>query len=135
MTQALVRRALETALKTYADAQSLSVAWENVEFSQPEGAYLRANMLPAETQSADIGRINRRYSGVFQVAVVFPTGTGPGAAEAIVAGIASAFSPATPLTAGGLSVWITQPLSQGPALPERDRFVIPCSLPYAADTY
>jgi len=135
MTQAIVRRALESALKAYADAQSITVAWENIEFTQPDTVYLRAFVLPAETTSADIGRVNRRFSGVFQVSIVSPTGTGPAATETIAAGLSAAFPPATPLGAGGVTVWITEPLSQGPAIQDRDRYVIPCSLPYAADTY
>lgn len=135
MTQALIRRGLETALKTYADANSLTVAWENVEFTQPDGAYLRAFVLPGDTFSDDLGRVGRTYAGIFQVSVVCPTGTGPGAAEAIVAGIAAAFPPASPITVSTLTLWITQPLSQAAAIQERDRFVIPCSLPYSATVY
>jgi hypothetical protein len=135
MTQAIVRRALETALNAYADAQSIPVAWENVEFTQPDTVYLRAFMLPAETTSADIGRVNRRFAGIFQVSIVSPTGTGPATTEAIAAGLSAAFDPAVPLSAGGITVWIVEPLSQGPAIQDRDRFVIPCSLPYAASTY
>lgn len=135
MTQAIVRRALESTLKTYADAENLSVAWENVEFTQPDGLYLRSYLLPIDTVSGDLGRVNRRYEGIYQVSIVAPTGTGPAAADAIAAGLSAAFSPASPIVESGLSVWITQPLSAAPAIQERDRFVIPCSLPYAADTY
>lgn len=137
MSDALIRRAFEATLKTWADAQTpaIPVAWENVEFSQPAGRYLRAFLLPATTTSADLGRVNRRYAGVFQISVVMPTGTGAGAASAIVASLAALFSPAAPIVVSTLSVWPSQPLSAGPAIPEPDRFVIPCSVPYLADTY
>ncbi len=137
MTQALIRRAFEGALSTWAAAQTpaIPVAWENVEFRQPAGRYLRAFLLPALTDSQDLGRVHRRYSGVFQVSVVMPTGTGAGAAEAIVGALATLFAPATPIVVSGLSVWASQPLSTGPAIPDGDRFVIPCSVPYLADTF
>ena len=95
MSQDRIRTALETVLSTWAAAQSpaIPVAWENVEFTQPEGRYLRAFLLPAQTISADIGRANRRYAGVFQVSVVMPLGDGPVPAEVIVASLAALFPP------------------------------------------
>ena len=137
MSQALIRKALESTLATWAAAQTpaIPVAWENVEFAQPAGRYLRAFLLPATTTSADLGRANRRYVGVFQISVVMPAGTGPGAADAIVSALAALFSPSAPIVESGLSVWPSQPLSAGPAIPEPDRFAVPCSVPYIADTY
>ena len=135
MSESLIRRALETALKTYADGQSIDVAWENVEFTIPDDLYLRSFVLPARTSSGDLGRVNRRHEGIYQVSIVALTGDGPGAAETVVAGLSAAFDPATPLTAGGLNVWITDPLSRSAPIIERDRFVIPCSMPYASDFY
>lgn len=137
MSQDRIRTALETVLSTWAAAQSpaIPVAWENVEFTQPEGRYLRAFLLPAQTISADIGRANRRYAGVFQVSVVMPLGDGPVPAEVIVASLAALFPPATPIVQSGLTVWIKDPLSPSPAITERDRYRIPCSLSYLADTY
>lgn len=135
MSQALIRRAFEAALDTWATANSVTVAWENIEFAQPEGAYVRAYLLPAATTSADYGRVNRREVGIFQVTIVMPTGTGPGAAETLIASLSTAFPPATALTVSTFKVWITEPLSTGPAIQELDRYTIPCSLPYAADHY
>ena len=89
----------------------------------------------AQTISADIGRANRRYAGVFQVSVVMPLGDGPVPAEVIVASLAALFPPATPIVQSGLTVWIKDPLSPSPAITERDRYQIPCSLSYLADTY
>lgn len=139
MTQARIRRAFETAIKAFADAQSppLAIAFENVQTSQPDPnvAYLRTFLLPAETESGDVARVNRRWSGVFQVSLVMPAGKGPGPGEALLAALDSAFPLATPLSAGGLTVWIVQPISASPAIPEPDRSVIPCSLRYVADSY
>ena len=137
MTAALVRQALETPLKTWADAQvpAVAVSWQNVEFTQPAARYLRSFVLPLPTLSDDLGRAHRRYEGVYQVSIVEPLGKGPGEAEAIVALLAALYPPATDLVLGSFRVHVLQPLSPAPALQERDRFVIPCSLTYRADTY
>ncbi len=136
MTQARIRAAFESTLKTWADAESITVAWENVPVtSQPAALYLRAFLLPADTISRDIGRVNRRYAGLFQISIVAPLTGGPGAAEAIAQELADLFPPNVPITVSGLNVWPTQPLSTSPAINERDKFVIACTVPYLADTY
>jgi hypothetical protein len=136
MSLPLIRRALEAPLKTYADAQSLIVAWQNVEMSEtPAGRYLRAFVLPLPTLSPDLGKAGRRFEGIFQVSVVEPQGGGPGGAEAVVEAILALYPPATDLVVGSLRVHIIEPLAPAPAIVERDRYVIPCSLPYRADTY
>jgi hypothetical protein len=134
MTQALVRRALESALDTWATAQSLSVAWENVEFTPTAGtAYARSYLLPADTESLFLDRTDRAYTGVYQITLCMPEGTGPAAADALVASLDAAFSPATPLTAGGVTVTLRQPISRGPQLPgEPGMYAVPVSCYYAA---
>lgn len=136
MTQALIRRAFESTLKTWADANTVTVAWENVTLEpQPTALYLRAFLLPADTISRDIGRANRRYAGLFQISIVAPISGGAGAAEVVVGQLSALFPPNAPIVVSGLSVWPSQPLSSAPAIIERDRFVIPCTVPYLADTY
>lgn len=137
MSEALIRQAFESTLKTWADAQSpaIPVAFENFEFTQPAGRYLRAFLLPGDTDSGDVGRVNRRFVGVFQISIVMPTGDGPGAAGALVEQLRALFPPSAPIVVSGLSVWAQRPLSRGPALQERDRYVVPCSVFYLADTY
>lgn len=133
MSQALVRRALETALNTWATSASVSVAWENVEFSPAPGtAYVRAFMLPAETQQGFVAGNHRQYLGVFQVTLCMPEGTGPAAADALVSSLDAAFTTTAPLTAGGVSVWIIKPMSPGPKLPEPGLYAIPVSCTYTA---
>lgn len=135
MSEHLIRRAFETALQTWATANTLPVAWENVELvPQPDGAYVRAFLLPAQTFSDDLQRAHSVFRGVFQISLCMPTGAGPAAAEALVASLRAAFPASVPLSAGGLTVFITDPLSRGPGIPEPDRYVVPCSLPYRADT-
>lgn len=135
MTQARVRKALETKLSTFAAAQSLSVAWPNVEFTPPAGVYLRAFILPAATISPDIQRIGRKYEGLFQVDIVGVVGDGYSATGAIFEAMASAFDPAVSLTADGLRVFLLEPFSSAAPLQSGDRYTVPCSIPYRADSY
>lgn len=136
MTQAIIRRAFESTLKTWADAQPLEVAWENKSFTPVNGAtYLRAFLLPIPTESDDLGRVHRRYEGIFQVSVALPLGTGAGAGEAIVSALVALFTPSTVINQSGLRIFIMQPMSAATAILEDDRYVIPCSLTYRADTY
>ena len=138
MTQPRIRRAFEVALAGYAAGHvpALPVAWENVELvPQPAGPYLRANLLPAGTFSSDLERKHRRYQGIFQIGIVIPTGGGSAAAEAIAGELAALFAPSVPTVVGGLTVWAAEPLSQAPAVPEGDRYLIPCSVPYLAHEF
>ena len=134
MTQAAVSSALESALATWAAGQGLAVAWENVNLTpEPSTTYLRAFVLPGNTLAPDLEARMRSLYGVFQVSIVAPAGEGAGPADDLFTSLEAVFSPSTPLAAdGGLSVWFTQPLSRGPAMPEADRYVVPCSLPYQA---
>lgn len=135
MSQAIVRQALEIALDTWAQAQSIPVAWENRPFTAPEGVYVRAFLLPAQTLSQTLDRVHRRFSGVFQVSLVMPAGAQTGASEALIASLSAAFAPQTPLVRSGVTVYLIEPMSASPALQEPDRYVIPCSVPYEAHTY
>lgn len=139
MSESVIFATMEATLKTWADAQSpaLAVAWQNVDFEPPAAAsYLRAFALPSQTVSLDLARVNRTFTGVFQVSVYTPLSIGPQAARDIVEGLRTLFDPATPLTgSGGVKVWFRQPLSAAPAREERDRLHIPCSLPYRASLY
>lgn len=135
MSQPLIRQALETALNTYAQANGLTVAWENTELSQrPTSPYLRVFLLPADSTSDDLQRKHRAYRGVFQVTVCVPTGAGPGQGEAIAAALEVAFPPDVPLSASGLKVYLTGPMSAAPAIQDADERLIPCSVGYVAHT-
>ena len=130
-----IRRAFESRLSTWAAAQSLPVAWQNVSFSPPSSAYLRAFLLPADTDSRDLAGQHREYRGVFQVSICLPEGEGPGAGEALVSALDALFPPSAPMLINGLQVYVVRPMSAAPALQEPDRYVIPVSCEYRANTY
>lgn len=137
MSQARIRQAFDAVLKTWAAAQSpaVAVAWENVKFTPTAALYVRPSLLPADTRSRDIGKTNRRYDGIYQIDVVAPTGVGPGASDTVVASLATTFPPATSIVVSGLRIFILEPLSPAPPIPDDDRYIVPCSLLYRADTY
>lgn len=132
MSQALIRSAFETRLKTWADGRTpaLPVAWENREFAVPnDGArYCRAFLLPARTQSETLARTDRAYRGIFQVSFYMPIGPGAGAGEALAASLDEAF--AHTFTQSSIRVWLRAPFSAAAPLQLQDRFVIPVSAPY-----
>lgn len=132
MSQALIRRAFETTLKTWADAltPALPVAWENVPFTPPDGRYARAFLLPADTERLFLEGTGREYRGVFQVSLVMTLGSGAAAAESLLASLDAAFS--VTITSGGLRVYLLTPFSASSPQPEEGRWVMPVSATYEA---
>jgi hypothetical protein len=137
MSQAIIRRAFETRLLTWANAQSPSipVAWEAVEFTPPAtGArYVRAFLLPAPTEATTLARTDREYRGVFQVTLCMPPNKGAGAAETLITSLDAAF--AHTFTQDGMRIWLLRPFSAAKGIPEDGRYVVPVSAPYRAQTY
>lgn len=131
-----IRYLLESTLKTWADSRSpaIQVAWQNVPFTPPSALYLRSFLMPAETGSQTLDGEHRRYTGVYQVNVVAPVGVGPGVAENIAQGIADLFPMNQLLSMTGLDVYIVAPMSIHPAIQDSDRFTVPVSCRYRADT-
>lgn len=135
MSQKIVRAALETVVNTFATAQSLTVAWENVAFTAPSGAYLRAFIIPSPTVSQSLARTDRRYAGLLQIDLMIPINAGAGPAETLLAALVTAFNPATVLTSSGVRVNILQPASAAAPIQEPQRYVVPVTIPYEATVY
>ena len=135
MSQKLIRAAYEGRLKTWADARGtpLTVAWENRPFTKPAGAYLKAFLLPATTDAPDLAGALRTYRGVFQVSVVAPINTGPGAAMGIADELAALFVVNARLT-NTVTVQQITPCSIAPALQTESEYIVPVSFTYRCDT-
>lgn len=134
MTQKLIRSLYEQRLAAWAAARSLPVAWQNVSFTPPaSGIYLRAFLLPANTDSLDLEGGHRLYTGVFQVSIVTPNGQGSGAAEQLAADLDAEFPCNLRLTSGLFAVQIVSPCSQGPMIQGDTHFMLPVSFRYRAD--
>lgn len=134
MSQKIARAGMEKKLATWAAAQSpaLTVAWENIAFTAPSGAYLRAFILPSPTISETMDKTHRRYAGIMQVDLVMPINGGASPAETLLASLLAAFTPATSFTESGVRIYIPDPASAAPALSESNRYIVPVSIPYLA---
>lgn len=134
MSEQLVREALEVALNTWATSNSVQVAWENTEFvPTADAVHARAYLLPGDKLSPFLAGVGRVHVGVFQVSLHMPQGYGTAAASALVESLDAAFTTTAPLTAGGVSVYITRPMGAGPALPgDSGAYVVPVSCAYRA---
>lgn len=134
MSQAIIRAGFESKLATWAAAQSpaIPVAYENVTFTPPTGRYLRALLLPANTESATLDRTHREYGGIFQVSIYMPTTTsGAAAAQTIAAALDTLYGMS--FTYSSKLIHLLSPMSPGPAFEGTDRYILPVSAPYRLD--
>jgi hypothetical protein len=132
MSDALIRKAFETRLKTWAEAQvpAIPVAWPNVPFTAPAGRYIRAHTINGAGGFLFVSNDGRSYRGIFQVSLVMPTGTGRGAADTLAASLEAAFDPT--FVQDGVRLYLLAPFSQATAIQEPDRYVVPVSAPFRA---
>jgi hypothetical protein len=91
MSISVIRAALETRLTDWALTQSLPIAYQNVGFTKPEGAYLEAILIPNLTMNKEVSGVRKTMLGLFQVNIWTPEGQGVGQAEAIAQGIVNLF--------------------------------------------
>ena len=131
MSYQLVREALETRLKTYADAEGVTVAWENIPSEWGE-VFLRPWLLVNEPAQASIG-VNGEdmLRGIFQVSVYSRPDAGLGDIYTRVDGLVAQFDRGVQLTAGGQTVtceraWPSQAFRSG------DAYVVPVSVSWFA---
>lgn len=133
MSQALIRKAFETRLQTWATANGIEVAWQNVQFEPTVGsAYACVDLLPAKTNELFLDQTGRDYRGIIQVSLYMPAGTGAAAAEALVTSLDSSI--AGSFTDGPIQVTLTAPLCAAPALAAADWYMVPVSGTYRVVT-
>lgn len=133
MSQATIRAALEQRLATWATANALPVAWENVAFPEPVAVYARASVLPAPTTSDDLSGAHRAFRGVFQVSIITPLGHGSAVALALADSLAAEFPVNLRLTADDVTVTVVSPASAASAVQTDTRYSVPVSMQYRAD--
>lgn len=135
MSNKVIRSLFEQRLAAWAAARPISVAWENVAFTPPSGqTYLKAHLLPAETDSLDLAGAHRQYLGSFQVSIVFPAGIGAGDAGTIEEALDDLFPVNLRLSQGDFTVQVVSPCSSLPMIKESSLYTIPVRLNYQADT-
>jgi hypothetical protein len=134
VSHAIIRAGFETALKAWADNQvpAIPVAWPNVAFTPPVGRYIEAKLIPATTRKLTLDGLGRTYRGIFQVNFRMPVGIGAGTVEALAASLEAAF--ADSFTHSGMRIYLLSPFSAAEGIPVGDRYVVPASAEYRADT-
>jgi hypothetical protein len=136
MSQVRVDKGFESRVNAWAAAQvpPIPVAWPNVAFTPPAGRYVRAFVLPGRTDSRDLQGLHRGYVGVFQITLYLPLNDGPRRASALVDSLDAAFPLSDPIVVDGLRLHVTSPMSAAGPLDSPDRYVVPVSCRYAANT-
>ncbi|WP_443699177.1 phage tail terminator-like protein [Pseudomonas sp.] len=139
MSDRLIRSSFEGRLKTWAGARvpALPIAYEDVAFTAPAdgSTYLRAFLLPANTDSQDLEGKHTAYRGIFQVSIVTKAGIGRGTASLIAEEIAALFPNNLELVKSGLSVFVRSPMSTSTAQQGDTTSSLPLSFQYRADTF
>lgn len=133
MSYSIIRNALEIRLAEL--DIDIVTAWENVSLVPPNEMYQRAYLLPAGTNNPDFGNGLSRETGILQVSVVAPQGTGPSDCIAQAELIRTWFPRGLSLVNSGLTVIISKTPSIAPAIYEEKNYVIPVSIPFYCDVY
>ena len=134
MSQSRIRTLLEGRLNTWAGSRSpaLPIAWQNVAIT-PADTYLRAFIIPAQTDSTDLKGDLTTYIGIFQVSIITLDGIGPQLAESIAEELQTLFPANLLLTSASFTVQTTTPFSIGPEFSGADSYVLPVTTQYRAD--
>jgi hypothetical protein len=133
-----IRQALETALNTWASAQSpaVPVAWQNRAYTPTLGArYVQANILPAETENPSLGDDHKRFIGIFQVLIYSPDNKGAGDAETLAESLFTTFARGESFAASTVTVRILDSPSVLPSFNDNGWYVLPVSIRYQSDIY
>lgn len=126
-----IQSAMDTILKAWADAEPITVAWENIgkrtDITEP---HVASFMLPAETVGAGLADSDcSDMSGIYQVNVYVEAGKGTAASRPLVDGLLNAFARGTEMTIDGQKTRIEQSWRSG-AVDNEAWYVIPVSVRY-----
>ncbi|WP_323615241.1 phage tail terminator-like protein [Pseudomonas putida] len=131
MSQAKARQAIEMKLMAWASARPIRVAnFEQGFEAQPGETYLQAFQLPGATTCRYLGGDAYEYTGVYQVSIVCPAGQPLATAEALVNELSSLFRVDSALSRNGFEGLVTEPVDQGPTIPESATYTVPASFTY-----
>ena len=102
-----ISAALDANLNTFASANSIAVAWENINYKPVVGTlYLRPTLLPADTDPIGLSYVSALdHLGIYQIDVIAPVDTGKGQAVTKADLLVTAF-PRSNLTYNGKLVTI-----------------------------
>ncbi|HFK5631866.1 DUF4128 domain-containing protein [Enterobacter roggenkampii] len=129
-----IAAALAARLGEWADAEGIPVAWENVPFTPPsDGLYLAVHDMPAKPRTLDLGLRCRIYSGVYQINVVAPAGTGRTDVVALADRVAELFPEGQEIEGRGFTCWIDQTPGVFRCITTSVSYTVPVNLNYRAD--
>ncbi|MEF3698700.1 phage tail terminator-like protein [Desulfolutivibrio sp.] len=96
-----VSDALNTRLNTFATAQGLLVAWQNADFTPPEGTYLKPYMIPGSLFAKHLGAGGlSEQRGIYYVNIISPLNMGVGDAQELADAICQHFPRGLELSLG-----------------------------------
>lgn len=125
MSNPIIRAALETRLKAWADAQvpKIPIAFEGVPFSKPTtGPYIEPLLLPNVTSNTELSGRRQTHLGIFEVRCWCPTGNGMGVVERLASNVIKLF-PILPKL-GSVSIENT-PYSERPQFDDAGWVIVP----------
>ncbi|MDA3832280.1 MAG: phage tail terminator-like protein [Spirochaetales bacterium] len=108
-----------------------SIAWENVAFTPVIGtSYLQPFLLPGEPYQAEIGEAGQnRHTGIYQVSIYAPTGSGVGDINTLAGTICDHFKRGTVLTYSTTTLTIKKAFL-GPMMTDTDWLHLPVTIQY-----
>jgi hypothetical protein len=126
-----IQTALDTILKTWADAEPIVVAWENIgRQTDIDVPHVASFLLPAETGVIGLADIAAdSYVGIYQVNVYVEKGDGTGSSRPLVDGLLKAFLKGTTVTVDGQITRIETSWRSN-AIDNEAWYVIPVSVRY-----
>jgi hypothetical protein len=134
MSHQIIRRIYEQQLAAWAAPRGLRIAYQGVAFEPGDDeTYLRAFTLPAGTDTQTLEGTDRVYTGVFQISVVAPAGSGTGDAEGLVDDLDDLFPTFLRLQQGDFEVMVLTPVEPGPAIVDDTTLTVSASFQYRAD--
>ncbi|PKH18854.1 MULTISPECIES: phage tail terminator-like protein [Pseudomonas fluorescens group] len=137
MSHAIIASIYEAKLIAWNAARSerLKIVFENTAYTPAEGeTYLRAFTIPGDTASNTLCGDHRLFTGVFQVSIIAPAGTGKTMTNPIAAELTGLFLLYARDTKGQLTVVTMSPVDPGPGITSDSTYTVPVSFSYRADT-
>ena len=137
MSHAIIASIYEAKLIAWnaARAQKLKIVFENMAYTPAAGeTYLRAFTIPGDTASNTLGGDHRLYTGVFQISIIAPAGTGKTETNPLVSELTSLFPLYARSTKDEVTVITMSPVDPGPGITDDSVYTVPVSFSYRAET-
>lgn len=136
MSHAIIASIYEAKLIAWNAARSekLKIVFENTAYTPAGETYLRAFTIPGDTASNTLGGDHRLFTGVFQVSIIVPAGTGKAKTNPIAAELTELFPLYARDTKGAVTVVTMSPVDPGTGITGDSTYTVPASFLYRADT-